>query len=293
MPRRRPCRRPSPSSSGRTLAGLGVGHVFGVVGSGNFDVTNALRRPGCRSPPPGTRAARPRWPTRTPGCPGGSACCQRPPGLRADQRDDRDRRGRQEPHAADRAGRRHRRPPRSAPTSGSTRTRSPAASGAVRRAGPLARPPPSRTPSGPSARRVNERRTVVLNLPLDVQAAAVPGTARRRARPPSPRRRRSAPRADAVDALAAPARRRASARCSWPAAAPADARAGAARPGRARPARCWPPRRWRTGCSTASRSTSGISGGFASPLTAELISGADLMVGWGCALNMWTMRHGR
>jgi thiamine pyrophosphate-dependent acetolactate synthase large subunit-like protein len=37
----------------------------------------------------------------------------------------------------------------------------------------------------------------------------------------------------------------------------------------------------------------GISGGFASPLAAELISGADLVVGWGCALNMWTTRHGK
>ncbi len=36
-----------------------------------------------------------------------------------------------------------------------------------------------------------------------------------------------------------------------------------------------------------------VSGGFSSPLAAELISGADLVVGWGCALNMWTMRHGR
>lgn len=36
-----------------------------------------------------------------------------------------------------------------------------------------------------------------------------------------------------------------------------------------------------------------VSGGFSSPLAAELISGADLIVGWGCALNMWTMRHGR
>jgi thiamine pyrophosphate-dependent acetolactate synthase large subunit-like protein len=36
-----------------------------------------------------------------------------------------------------------------------------------------------------------------------------------------------------------------------------------------------------------------VSGGFASPTAAELISGADLLVGWGCALNMWTMRHGR
>lgn len=36
-----------------------------------------------------------------------------------------------------------------------------------------------------------------------------------------------------------------------------------------------------------------VSGGFSSPLAAELIGGADLIVGWGCALNMWTMRHGR
>lgn len=36
----------------------------------------------------------------------------------------------------------------------------------------------------------------------------------------------------------------------------------------------------------------GISGGFSSPFTAATISEADLIVGWGCALNMWTMRHG-
>src|SRR4051794_22108161 len=36
-----------------------------------------------------------------------------------------------------------------------------------------------------------------------------------------------------------------------------------------------------------------ISGGFASPLAADVIGGADLIVGWGCTLNMWTMRHGR
>lgn len=35
-----------------------------------------------------------------------------------------------------------------------------------------------------------------------------------------------------------------------------------------------------------------VSGGFASPLAAELIAGADTIVGWGCALNMWTTRHG-
>ena len=36
-----------------------------------------------------------------------------------------------------------------------------------------------------------------------------------------------------------------------------------------------------------------VSGGFASPLAAELITGADLIIGWGCSLNMWTMRHGK
>ncbi|MET0915922.1 MAG: thiamine pyrophosphate-binding protein, partial [Jiangellaceae bacterium] len=36
-----------------------------------------------------------------------------------------------------------------------------------------------------------------------------------------------------------------------------------------------------------------VSGGFASPLAAELIGSADIVVGFGCALNMWTTRHGR
>ncbi|WP_344209885.1 thiamine pyrophosphate-binding protein, partial [Actinomadura livida] len=35
-----------------------------------------------------------------------------------------------------------------------------------------------------------------------------------------------------------------------------------------------------------------VSGGFATPAAAELIRGADLVVGWGCSLNMWTTRHG-
>ncbi|MFP3967745.1 thiamine pyrophosphate-dependent enzyme, partial [Actinomadura fulvescens] len=35
-----------------------------------------------------------------------------------------------------------------------------------------------------------------------------------------------------------------------------------------------------------------VSGGFATPVAGELIRGADLLVGWGCSLNMWTLRHG-
>lgn len=36
----------------------------------------------------------------------------------------------------------------------------------------------------------------------------------------------------------------------------------------------------------------GISGGFATDLAAELITGADLVVAWGASLTMWTTRHG-
>lgn len=36
-----------------------------------------------------------------------------------------------------------------------------------------------------------------------------------------------------------------------------------------------------------------ISGGFSTPVAAELIGEADVVVAFGCALNMWTTRHGR
>ena len=36
-----------------------------------------------------------------------------------------------------------------------------------------------------------------------------------------------------------------------------------------------------------------VSGGFATPLAASLIADADLVVAWGSTLNMWTTRHGR
>jgi thiamine pyrophosphate-dependent acetolactate synthase large subunit-like protein len=35
-----------------------------------------------------------------------------------------------------------------------------------------------------------------------------------------------------------------------------------------------------------------VSGGFATPLAASLIADADVLVAFGCALNMWTTRHG-
>lgn len=137
---------------------------------------------------------------------------------------------------------------------------------------------------------VHGRRTVVVNLPLDVQdrvvpagTASLPGVAR-----PDPR----VPDDDDVAALAAAVRtaRRpvfvAGRGCRVDGAGAAVARAAEA-----------------AGALVATSAVAsglfrdhpwglGISGGFSSPRTADLISRADLVVGWGCTLNMWTMRHG-
>ncbi|MET8079576.1 thiamine pyrophosphate-binding protein [Streptomyces sp. NPDC005303] len=140
-------------------------------------------------------------------------------------------------------------------------------------------------------RALHERRTVLLNLPLEVQALDAPDGALAQAAPPPPRpavepaasevaaltrvleqsRRpvfvagrgaRSPAARDALEALAE--------RCGALLATSAVAR----------------------GLFHDNRWSLDVSGGFASPLAAELIGGADAIVGWGCALNMWTMRHG-
>jgi acetolactate synthase I/II/III large subunit len=134
----------------------------------------------------------------------------------------------------------------------------------------------------------DERRTIVLALPLDVQASecAWPGRPDLRPAPPVP----PAPR---------------------PAAELARMLARAARPvfiagrGARNSAAGRELQRLADGCGAllaTSAAAKGlfrgspwdldVSGGFASPLAAELISGADVVVGWGCSLNMWTTRHG-
>ncbi len=35
-----------------------------------------------------------------------------------------------------------------------------------------------------------------------------------------------------------------------------------------------------------------VSGGFATPAAAELIADADMVIAWGCSMSMWTTRHG-
>jgi acetolactate synthase-1/2/3 large subunit len=135
-----------------------------------------------------------------------------------------------------------------------------------------------------------QRRTVVLNLPLDVQAAECPAGAT--AVPPAPALKPPRPSPEAVAELAgALARARRPVFVAGRGARIAGARASLERLADA------------SGALLATSAVAkglfngnpwylDISGGFASPLTAELIQGADLVVGWGCALNMWTTRHG-
>jgi acetolactate synthase I/II/III large subunit len=137
---------------------------------------------------------------------------------------------------------------------------------------------------------VTQRRTVVLAMPLDVQAGACswPGTA-----PVWPASAVPSPSPADVAALAealARARR------------PVFIAGRGARVARARAAleqladRCGALLATSAAAKGLFRGSPwdlDVSGGFASPLAAELISGADLVAGWGCSLNMWTLRHGR
>ncbi|MBB4930513.1 thiamine pyrophosphate-dependent acetolactate synthase large subunit-like protein [Lipingzhangella halophila] len=133
---------------------------------------------------------------------------------------------------------------------------------------------------------LHERRTVVLNLPLDVQAQVVEP---RPVRVAAPRPVRPEPAAvTELTDLLANARRPVfvagrGARGAAPELRSLAETAGALLATSA----------VANGLFRGDTWSLGISGGFSSPLAAELISDADLIVGWGCALNTWTTRHGR
>ncbi|NHC43770.1 thiamine pyrophosphate-binding protein [Motilibacter aurantiacus] len=274
---------------GRTLALLGCDTVFGVVGSGNFHVTNALVAEGARfvaARHEGGAATMADAYARTSGKVGvlslhqGCGLTNALTGITEAAKS---------------------RTPLVVLAAEATSPRSnfavdqDALAAAVGAA-------PERVASGGSAvqdvmrafrRARDERRTVVLNLPLDVQAelsgrlpeAAVAGL------PPGPQPLRPRPQdvARLADALAAADR---------PVfIAGRGARSPAARDRLLELADA-------TGALVATSAVSkglfasspwslDVSGGFASPLAAELIAGSDLVVGWGCSLNMWTLRHGR
>ncbi|MFJ8109276.1 thiamine pyrophosphate-binding protein [Streptomyces sp. NPDC096132] len=140
-------------------------------------------------------------------------------------------------------------------------------------------------------RAVHERRTVLLNLPLAVQAQDAPGGVPAHVAPP-PARVPVEPTAADVEALAQvldEARRPVFV-------AGRGARAVGARDALEALAE-------RHGALLATSAVArglfhgnpwslDVSGGFSSPLASELIASADTIVGWGCTLNMWTMRHG-
>jgi len=270
---------------GRTLAELGVQHVFGVVGSGNFAMTNALRRHGA-----GWTAARHEGGAATmadayarvsgtvpvvsthQGC-GltnaitgiGEAAKSRTPMivLTADT-------GTSAVLSNFRIGQ-----DALAESVGAVAERVHSAASAIQDTVRAFRT------------AVLDRRTVVLSVPTDVQA--VPAPAETQA-PAAPVPQRVRPSAEVVTTLA-------------------DAFLAAERPViiAGRGGRGAGPELLAlaeaTGALTATSAAGhglfrkdpfslGISGGFSSDFTAETIRNSDLIVAFGCALNMWTMRHG-
>ena len=271
---------------GRTLAKLGVGHVFGVVGSGNFDVTGTLMAEGIpftATRHEGGAATMADAYSRMSGKVGvvtthqgcglsnaitgiGEAAKSRTPmivltadtqaaAIRSNFKIDQDALARSVGAVAERI---HSPATAVADTVRAFRT------------------------------AVNERRTVVLSLPLDVQSAIAADEVGAVVVPEPMKVRPDAAAVKQLVALISAAER------------PVFV---AGRGGRGARDEILELARHAGALVATSAVASGlfngdphnlgISGGFSSPTTAELISGADLVVGWGCALNMWTMRHGR
>jgi thiamine pyrophosphate-dependent acetolactate synthase large subunit-like protein len=270
---------------GRTLAGLGVGHAFGVVGSGNFAVTAALRAAGV------------------------PYVAARHEGGAATMADAFARMSGQVAVLSTHQGcgytnaltgiaeaAKSRTPllVLTADTAASAvhsnfRVDQHALATAVGAVAERVHSPESALADTLRAYRTahQQHRTVVLNLPLDVQAQPAPEGAE-----PELVAGPATVRPDPVSTSALTELIAAAERPVFVAGRGARAAAG---PLRELASRC--------GALLATSAVAhglfhgdpfalGISGGFATPLAVELISGADLVVGWGCALNMWTMRHG-
>ena len=136
-----------------------------------------------------------------------------------------------------------------------------------------------------------ERRPVVLMLPLDIQAAPVPEIPD--ALPPfsevRPARPATAAVSEAADALA---RARRPLIIAGRGAVLAGAKDDLHRIGQQLGA-LLATTAVANGLFTGDPWSVGISGGFASPAAAELISEADVVLSMGASLTMWTTRHGR
>ena len=270
---------------GATLAGLGADTVFGVVGSGNFHVTNALIANGARFVAArhecGAACAADAWARGTGRV--GILRVHQGPGLTNALTGITEAAKSRTPLlvlAADVAG---------AAVRSNFRIDVAALAASVGAEADRLYSPATAAADAARAYRSaqRQRRTVVLAMPLDVQAAQC-----------------DPPRIPPAPALAPPAP------APEAAARLAQALTEAERPvfvaGRGARAARTPLEELADACGALLATSAvakglfhgspwdlGVSGGFASPLTAELITAADLVVGWGSSLNMWTMRHGK
>ena len=272
---------------GRALVASGIGHVFGVVGSGNFHLTNAMTAAGARfvaARHEGGAATMADAYARTSGEVAALSVHQGP-GLTNALTGITEAAKSRTPllvlAAEATAQRSNFRIEQAvlAHSVGAVTARVTTAHDAVEQA------------RAALQRARHERRTVLLNLPLEVQALDVPDAALLDAHP-MPVREPVEPSEAAVSELVRALER---------ARRPVFVAGRGARTTGSRDALLALADRYGALLATsavarglfhASRYSLDVSGGFASPLAVELIRGADLIVGWGCALNMWTMRHG-
>ncbi len=273
---------------GRGLAGLGAEVVFGVVGSGNFHLANALIAGGSRFVAArhegGAAVMADAW-ARTTGRPG-VVCVHQGPGLTNAMTGIAEAAKSRTPLLVLAAEAPQIRSNFHVDVAGLA-----AAVGAA--AERLYSPASALADAHRAWSTALRRRTVVLALPLDVQAAAcepVTMPAVGLSYPPAPAAEAAGALADVLRGARRPVF--IAGRGARGAGSRASARAEIERLADA------------CGALLATSAVAkglfrgnpwdlDVSGGFASPLAAELIRGADVIVGWGCSLNMWTTRHGR
>ncbi len=270
---------------GLTLARLGVGHAFGVVGSGNFHLTNALRRGGV----PFTAArheggaasmadayARMSGQLAVLSTHQGCGLTNAVTGLTEAAKS-------RTPLLAVTAD------TQAAAVRSNFRIDQDALARSIGAVAERVYSPASAVADTVRAYRtaVHERRTVVLSVPLDVQAADAPALQEEVSLPPAQRVRPDAASVQALAELLAAAERPVFVAGRGARHAKAELRALAHKCGALLATSAVA-----HGLFEGEAFNLGISGGFSSPLSAELIRNADLIVAWGCTLNMWTMRHG-
>jgi thiamine pyrophosphate-dependent acetolactate synthase large subunit-like protein len=269
---------------GATLAELGVAQAFGVVGSGNFTVTNALRAGGvpyvaarheCGATVMADAYARMSDRLAAVSLHQGCGLTNALTGITEAAKS-------RTPLlvlAADTSG---------AAVTANFRIDQDAAVTAVGAVAERVHSPESAVADTVRAYRkaVHERRTVVLNLPLDVQAAPAVPVSTPTVPVPAPVRPNSEAVAAIIEAVRA-ARRPVFVAGRGARHAGAELRALADAVGALLATSAVA-----HGLFADDPWSLGISGGFTSPTVAELIASTDLVIGWGCALNKWTTKRG-